>query len=306
MSICACLVCRSPNSERVEEDTWRDGSLYRCPNCGVFWLSGTAEASLGSIANAEKAALSHYIWKNQGESPPIIDTLELGKFFPEPPPIDKQVEYLAMYTRDNQATIGSEVAIAYANLRAKIGAVEICDVVFIIDEAIRRGLIEEVFRGLSEIGIRLTGAGREWVHQRQSGDKELRRVFMAMSFRDEAVRRIVKESFLPALQEMGYQLETVADNPKAGLIDTHICNDIDASEFVISDLTGNNCGAYWEAGYATAKGKVVIYTCARSQFDADKTHFDTNHHQTVLWDLEDQGEAAEQLKRVVRNSISHI
>jgi nucleoside 2-deoxyribosyltransferase len=54
--------------------------------------------------------------------------------------------------------------------------------------------------------------------------------------------------------------------------------------FLIADLTCGNQGAYWEAGYAEGLGKPVIYTCNKSYFDKEGTHFDTNHHQTVLWD----------------------
>ena len=61
--------------------------------------------------------------------------------------------------------------------------------------------------------------------------------------------------------------------------------EIRTSRFLIADLTHENPGAYWEAGYAEGLGKPVIYTCEKKKFENQvKTHFDTNHHLTLQWD----------------------
>jgi nucleoside 2-deoxyribosyltransferase len=78
--------------------------------------------------------------------------------------------------------------------------------------------------------------------------------------------------------------------------------EIKISKFIIADLTHNNAGAYWEAGFAEGIGKSVIYTCEKSVFEnADtKPHFDVNHHLTIIWDKEDPEEAVEELKAAIR------
>jgi nucleoside 2-deoxyribosyltransferase len=58
-------------------------------------------------------------------------------------------------------------------------------------------------------------------------------------------------------------------------------------------------GAYWEAGLAEGLGKPVIYICR----DGIETHFDTDHRQTVRWDLTRLGETAARLKAVIRNTL---
>jgi nucleoside 2-deoxyribosyltransferase len=60
--------------------------------------------------------------------------------------------------------------------------------------------------------------------------------------------------------------------------------EIRACRFLIADLTHANNGAYWEAGFAEGLGKPVTYTCKKSEF-AKASHFDTNHHLTVLWEI---------------------
>ena len=57
----------------------------------------------------------------------------------------------------------------------------------------------------------------------------------------------------------------------------HIVN----CKFLIADLTTQNTGVYYEAGYAKALGKNVIFTCQDSDFQ--NRHFDIMQIQTINW-----------------------
>src|SRR3546814_4652111 len=74
--------------------------------------------------------------------------------------------------------------------------------------------------------------------------------------------------------------------------------------FVIVDLTHDNSGAYWEAGYAEGLGKPVIYICEKAKFDKAKTHFDTNHCTTVVWTREKGEEFRAELIATLRRSLN--
>jgi nucleoside 2-deoxyribosyltransferase len=89
------------------------------------------------------------------------------------------------------------------------------------------------------------------------------------------------------------------------LIDDRLRVEIRQSRFLLADLTHHNKGAYWEAGFAEGLGKPVIYLCRKDVFEdkSQGTHFDTNHHLTVVWDLENLGEAAEKLKATIRATL---
>ena len=91
--------------------------------------------------------------------------------------------------------------------------------------------------------------------------------------------------------------------PKAGLIDDRLRVEIRTSRFLIADLTHENAGAYWEAGFAEGLGKPVIYTCEKSKFDTAKTHFDTNHHLTVFWSTDEFPSFEEKLKATIRATV---
>jgi len=80
-------------------------------------------------------------------------------------------------------------------------------------------------------------------------------------------------------------LHTVEHRPEAGLLDYQIRLLVTASRFVIADLTHEESGVYFEAGYAEARPP-VIYTCRTDAFNPaiGQPHFDVNHHLHVLWD----------------------
>ena len=52
-------------------------------------------------------------------------------------------------------------------------------------------------------------------------------------------------------------------------------------KFLIADLTTQNLGVYYEAGYAKALGKTVIFTCRDTDFK--NRHFDIQQIQTISW-----------------------
>ena len=128
--------------------------------------------------------------------------------------------------------------------------------------------------------------------------------FIAMQFDDPDLDKLVKESIKPTLNEkMGYNLVDMRDVSRAGIIDNIMREQIRNAKFVIADLSHDNSGAYWEAGYAEGLNKPVIYICERDKFDQAKTHFDTNHCTTVLWSPDNHSDFVEELIATVRRSI---
>ena len=75
------------------------------------------------------------------------------------------------------------------------------------------------------------------------------------------------------------------------------------SAFVIVDLTHDNSGAYWEAGYAEGLGKPVISICEEEKFREAQSHFDTNHSTTVLWHPDRGDEFSRSLIATLRRSL---
>ena len=152
-------------------------------------------------------------------------------------------------------------------------------------------------------GWRLSLKGWQRFHKLQRGAIHSKAAFMAMPFGIEAITDMVNNVFRDAVAETGFTLKRVDEHTPAGSIDDRMRVEIRMCRFLIADLTYGNQGSYWEAGYAEGLGKHVIYTCEKTFFDEKKTHFDTNHHQTVVWDPANPTKAADDLKATIRATL---
>jgi nucleoside 2-deoxyribosyltransferase len=148
---------------------------------------------------------------------------------------------------------------------------------------------------------------RGWVHyeELQKQAKDSTQAFMAMKFGEPELDAIVDNTFRPAVAQTGFRLQKLNDEQSAGLIDDQLRVQIRRSRFLIADLTHGNKGAYWEAGFAEGIGIPVIYTCKEYEFGKE-SHFDTNHHLTVMWNPEKPDEAAEKLKATIRATLPEV
>jgi nucleoside 2-deoxyribosyltransferase len=139
----------------------------------------------------------------------------------------------------------------------------------------------------------------------QRGKSTSRIAFMAMQFGDAELDGIYKDHFKIGVATSGFDLKRVDEGQPAGLIDDLLRVKIRQCRFLIADLTHQNRGAYWEAGYAEGLGKPVIYTCRKDVFESksEGTHFDTNHHLTVVWERDRLDDAVEKLKATIRATL---
>jgi len=124
-----------------------------------------------------------------------------------------------------------------------------------------------------------------------------------MQFGDARLDEAVSDHFKPAVAATGFSLQLLTDAQGAGCIDDQLRVRIRTSSFVIADLSHANRGAYWEAGFAEGLGKPVIYTCEKSLWESQSTHFDTNHLVTIIWDPDNLPDAAIRLKATIRATL---
>ena len=131
--------------------------------------------------------------------------------------------------------------------------------------------------------------------------------FLAMQFDESDLEDFVREVVKPTVKKnIGYELLDMRDVGKAGIIDNIMRVQIRDAKFVIADLTHDNNGAYWEAGYAEGLGRPVIYICEKEKFESDDgTHFDTNHCTTVFWskDRDNDEGFRQELTATLRRSL---
>ena len=126
------------------------------------------------------------------------------------------------------------------------------------------------------------------------------KVFVSMPMNKEKCKDVneIRKGISKAVSNSGnevYFLDLHAHNDN---IFNKVMTEIVGCKFLIADFTSQNTGVYYEAGYAKASGKTVIYTCKNSDFE--NVHFDIKQIQFVVWD--DADDLAEKLLDQIKKS----
>ena len=308
-----CPIC-SFDLSAPSENTGGDATRFVCPHCGRFTLTGPLVASLPHLVSTDSdgsAKLSHFLRRAQENGEKAIlttDATEAVLKQPLPRPRE-QADLLLRWVAKNVPGPGETIWLESRLHGAIIGSRSYKGFQLVLDHLFETGLFAGVqSKTLGESGAHatLSFAGWERYENLRRGGAVYRKAFMAMKFGDPVLDSLLERVFKPSVKLAGFDLLKLDDLPRAGLIDDRLRVDIQASDFVVADLTHENLGSYWEAGYAEGLGKPVIYTCEKNKFEATKTHFDTNHHLTITWDADAPQSAGDRLKATIRATLPHL
>ena len=310
-----CPICSARLTSHRENLGGKDATFYDCPRCGQFQLSGSLVASLPELKSRDAEAwakLSHAIRRSQGRSESVVwNTYSVIAVLKNPLPRPReQADLLLRWIAENVSGPGEDVDVRFETHGSIIGSKTQSGFALIIDHLFSSGLITghslATLAGSGRALATPTFAGWEYYEQLRQGRAEYRKAFMAMKFGDTLLNNMLETAFKPAAKKAGFELSKLDDNPIAGLIDDRLRVEIQSSAFMVADLTHDNFGAYWEAGYAEGLGKPVIYTCEKGKFESSKTHFDTNHHLTICWIDSEPEAAASSLLATIRATLPHL
>jgi hypothetical protein len=262
----------------------------------------------GTVANGfsdsfmtlrKRAILSHRLRRMQRPdgTPVQISQEELRTFNlddPIPSPA-QQADSLILWIGDQQPSHAQELEILGSEVSAWIGLPITSDfgdegLAWLLQQPQIQVLVKEHDAINGPTRLALTFEGWQGYEALKHAQVESRTAFMAMQF-DSEMDPVVKGCFKPAVARTGFELRVLTDGQPAGSIDDQLRVALRTSRFVIADLTHDNNGAYWEAGFAEGLGRPVIYTCRKQKWDATKSHFDTSHLNTIIWDPENLGHA---------------
>lgn len=314
-----CPICEcADDCECKGYSTGKDSEGFFCERCGQFEITRTARISYfpkGSrkLDRVQSAALSHALASVDGKSlvnSPWMDTFMEAARLANPV---MQASRLISLIGDGAIESGDGFAINPFRTPAKVGTLNGTTFQRLIDDVLHAGLIREIgshqqlMRGqsLNVKVYQLTFAGWQQYESEKSGKTAGRYGFLAMKFGDPELEGFVREVIKPCVKNgINYDLIDIREVARAGVIDNILRQQIRDAAFVLVDLTHDNSGAYWEAGYAEGLGKPVIYLCEQSKFDSAKTHFDTNHCTTVMWKIGEGDLFSSQLVATIRRSLN--
>ena len=301
-----CLVNEGVNADGVGADA----STYDCEVCGKFEASRTLLSAniLNHLTVPQHAALSHKIRRSQsagGAVPKLTaHNVELGKL--KSPMPSEQARNLILMIGDILSEGPEIVRELPICLPAWVGAASRQTAMRLVGDLAGKGLISGNERGIVGpgdrwINIYLTLDGWLKYEEYKNGQQPGKHGFIALPFSEADLDQFVNGHVRPVTEALGYPLEDMRIAAKAGLIDDLMRQHIRDARFVLAEVTHDNRGAYWEAGYAEGLGKPVVYLCRRAEFK--NVHFDTNHCTTVIWDEPVQETFAAELTAVLRRSL---
>jgi hypothetical protein len=296
-----------------------DGTREECEVCGTFLCSRNAKDDYLNPERAKttalvRACLSHWLRLRQttewdADIPLVLSTDVESAYagdlsLPSP---GQQATNIIRFVGDQTRETGAPLPNLPPEFHAVVGSMRREFSFRLLFELADEGLLTAKDAssrdGFDALSVRLTLRGWARYEAEQKGKVSGNYAFLALKFKDDVLDPFVESHVKPAVAELGYELRTMLDTARAGIIDNLMRIDIRDAAFVIADLTHDNNGSYWEAGYAEGLGKPVLYICERSKFAALKTHFDTNHSTTVQWEISDPDTFKRDLVATLKRSL---
>jgi len=211
--------------------------------------------------------------------------------------------FIVLVGEETDGNPGKKLQLPWADPRllATIGVIGPADIGWIVESLFAEGLISDKPHNNLFYG-NLTASGWRRFEELKRAHISSKFAFFARKFDNAELDNVFEKCLRPAIQQTGYELRIVTQ--RAGLVDAVIEDEIRRCRFLIADLSDENAGAYWEAGFAEGLGKPVIYICRANEGELEKKiHFDANHRHTIRWDLSALDETATKLKAVIRNTL---
>ena len=326
-----CPVCL--NSEGGSCTPFSNSPALRCDICGYVRLDrslyarfqgGEVGLNAWRLTTVQRAVLSHRIRTNSPENPPkesdlfmitsdLLDSLPTTGGLPN---LAEQAANIVRFVGDSVSGSGDAIRELPVHIHATIGALTRESAVRLMDELVERRILRSEDTaayyggphgtiGLSEPAIiTLSLDGWQQYESQRRGSYESNYGFIAMQFNESDLEDFVQNVVKPTVKNAtGYDLVDMGDVATAGIIDNIMRVRIKEARFIIADLTHDNRGAYWEAGYAEGLGKPVIYICEAEKFEREKSHFDTNHCTTIPWSRDDDETFKQRLTATLRRSL---
>lgn len=317
-----CPIWGTP-ARRVLGYEKRDGTAVYSPRAGGnYFISRTAELILRNSSDELKVKVTHEIVDHNmiNSIPEILSTTIEGLEKISATSAHDRANRLLRYLVKASKNLGHRFTNFNESLSSDDGAVSIMykttgkgayplfahsdsikeeEVLFLLEILIEEKLIKSEGSDLLD-SIAVLPKGYDIFHKNLN-EQQLNQAFVAMWF-DQSMEEPYEMGIEAAVRETGYKPLRIDKKEHVNKIDDEIISEIKRSRFLIADFTSErDCprgGVYFEAGYALALGKPVIW-CCRSDL-IDNVHFDTRQFNHIVW------KKSEDLKQKLKNRIGAI
>lgn len=276
-----CDECSGDPFPRTNSENFK----VTCPNCGEYEITGTLTKLLPNWGLDKKKLLSIMVrryWENNKKrycldsrnEKELIDSYDSFSFKDK---INNMLNYIGSNSKP-----GKKIIIK-SDMLFITPSIDREEVVYILEYLVQeKKLIPLGIKKLEQERYKLTVDGWESFFE---DDRKInpKKCFIAMSFRDEEkdAKEDYEEVVKPLLIEMGFDPVIINEVEHNEDVVFKIIYEIKRCGFMIADVRGERPSVYYEAGYATALGRQVIWLCKKG--NEDIMHFDTRNLNHIIW-----------------------
>ena len=287
-----CPICDRDDAREFQQPTG-DWLSVECPRCGKYRISGSAAAVMQPRPAHERLMVSAYVRHGGlGSSRvPVVSTQTIDLAIDRAGTLtvqekqDALLRGLALQSRHPGSTVpvigDVDHVLAWTDTPQEFDFhyKTLADLGLIVAPTMDPTVVvtSEGWRRMAELAVALPSDSAE--------------VFVAMSF-DPSLDDAWRQGLLPGIVGAGYRALRVDTAPHVDRIDDRIMSMIRASRFVVVDVTLQNRGAYFEAGFALGLGRPVVWSVRAD--DLEQVHFDTRQFNHVVW--RNPGELSAQIR----------
>jgi len=277
---------------RISGDSSHDWIEVECRCCGKFLISGTLvalwDASNSNNVSENDLNLRRYLsaYTRQTSTRGTISRLDednwrdfarVHQTIRVSQKINTVLEFVASHSSYPGDTVDIDITLDYPLLDAASKE----EGEYLLEAlAGHNDLTLFVYPDSTEYGCTVTTKGWQRLEPPVGGGGIPGRCFIAMSF-DPSLDNAYELGIRPAVMDCGAEprrLDRVQHNEK---ICDKILAEIRLSQFLVADFTFHRSGVYFEAGFALALARPVIWTCRKDHLK--DTHFDTRQYNHIVW-----------------------
>lgn len=279
MNIKRCRLCHNNARGDVRFDT--EEEIYNCEGCGSYQVS--SEAIQDYLENADdelRSALRYSIRNTNKKSnrPMVLTTTLIPQLLEEYRTLKKnpqlKVGLLLEDIHDRSEYLGHLLR-PEPSWCDYCGATNFNELRFLLEHLQSKNFLTYNFPD-----VQLTLDGFEFLRGHSGAVPIKGRVFLAKSF-DDSLDDVYVNGYFPSLiGDCGLELVYLKGKLDfEGKICDQILAEIRKAECVVVDVTGNRPNVHFEAGFAVALNKTVVWTAQ----EGTEFHFDSRQYPHLIW-----------------------
>lgn len=268
---------------------FRDAHDYKCPHCGEFAITDSAEAC--ERTPELRVKLAGWIRdQNRNGIVPEISAKTLERIALRPlPGVAERADRLMLEALHGRKRLDAIVNLGEPRFVAATYSWDHQELLVLWRRLMSHGWMRKQTDQGPKVRITAEGyiAADELVAERGQSEE----VFVAMSFSSGMISAY-DEGLRVGIEKAGYVPIRLDRTEHVNRIDDEIIARIRKSAFVVADFTEQKSGVYFEAGFAMGLNLPVIWSCQKG--DLGNLHLDVRQYNCIDW--EDPAELAVRLQ----------